>query len=186
MKTFKRLFALLLALMMTLTLFACDSKGSGDGDDGAENDGPIVANTPEELIALYYSAVEETDIEKGIAVLNEGVLSYYRKAGKEMENNMKAELTEELAKYEEDYGENIKFEFSVTEQFDMPEEKMADIIEAYTDSYNIDASGIEKGIVVKFDITVKGDRYENDGTGTAYIIKENGQWKIYDLNDSLR
>lgn len=184
MKTFKRLFSLLLALMMAFTLFGCD--GEKGAEEEKENGKELIANTPEELIGLYYEAVAETDIEKGVAVLNAGVLSYYSKGDKDMNKELTAELKEELRKYEEDYGENIRFEYTVTDKFSMPEEYMAKIVETYTDSYNLDTSGIEEGVVVEFELTVKSDTVQNSGTGRAYVIKENGQWKVYDLSDTLR
>lgn len=176
MKTLKKLFALLLALMMSLTLFACDNKKSDDDDDDGGKSSSV--STPEDALKTYYKSIENADEEANIKIMPEFKKSYY---GSNLEAEVAEELEDVLYDLEDDYGDNVNIEITNLETKEMRNKEFKSIKDIYENDEDLEDIKIEEGSKVKFDITIKGEDDSDEGDGVALLFKENGKWKVFSV-----
>lgn len=182
MEKLKRIFALSLTLMMAVTFFACNSKES-DEDDNGKADKSISVNAPEDAVKAYYKAIEKEDADSYIELMPEINKADYEKS--ELEEEIEFGLSELIKFYEEDYGDDIKFEVAIVKVKDLSNKKVKAIKEQYEENYDFVDVEIDEAKDIDYEITIKGSDDELTGEGTAYVIKENGEWKVYSVEDDI-
>lgn len=145
--------------------------------------GIIVPNTGARgAVKKYFKAYEKTNVEKYIDLMPEAEkLDYKDDEDTSIEDEVEEELKDTLDYYEDEYGKNVKFKIKITEVDDMSNKKLKTIKELYKEIEDLDNVDIEEGKEVDFDITIKGKDDDDDGDGTAYLIKEDGKWKVYNV-----
>ena len=182
MKTFKKLFALILALMMSLSLFACDSK-KDDGDKGEKGENSAAStNSAEGALKAHFKALEKADADAYIDVMPEHQKLFYDYES--IEENVEENISERLSYFEDVYGENIKFNININEVKDLKQKALNEIKEYYA-SEDINYIEIEEGKEIEFDLTIKGASGEDVSTSNATVIKENGEWKVWSIDSAF-
>lgn len=177
MKTFKRISALLLALMMALTLFGCDGGKSKDDDDDKKSK-KSSSSSAEGAVKKYFKAIEETDVDTYIDLMPSTQKHFYKKY---YSNTIETQAESELEQYLEDmeayYGEDLKLTVSDMEVTDMTEDELEEIKDDYARNGGGEEN-VEDGVKIEFDLDAEGDKGEGNGHGEANVIKEDGKWKI--------
>ncbi len=192
MKTFKKISALLLALMMALTLFGCDSKKADDSKEDVKNEtsavenngsNKITADSAENALEIYFKSIEKCDAENYISVLPEYIKFTVEKYGSfsSLMDAAEKELESTLNELEAEYGKNVKINIDVNKVRKMTDKYHEMIDGFYQQDESLANVMIEVYMEVDFEITVEGKDGSDEGTGTAYAIKENGEWKIMDV-----
>lgn len=181
MKMFKRISALILTLIMAFTLFACDSKETDDNDEKSSKS--ISTNSPEGALKAYFKAFETTDTDTYIDLMPELKQAIYNlDENNSIEEEVEEDLKNTLDYYEDEYGKNVKFSLNNIESEEMSGKKLKTIQEAYANDSDLNDIEIEEGAEVDFELSIEGDDGSDKGDGTAYVIKENGKWKVYNLD----
>ncbi len=182
MKMPKRIAALLISLVMVFSLFACENKKADNGTvttQPAATENKAASSIQAETVRNRLKAVTETDAEAYVATMAASEKQYYSfDPSTTLEFKIEHMLTEHLGKLEEAYGKNIKVEMSDVQLSEMPDINVTAIKDIYGFDESLSGFEIEEFSNVSFSITVKGDKAEDCGAGEAYLIKENGNWKI--------
>ena len=195
----KKLFALLLAMAMILTLTACGDKGSDKG----------VANKPEDVAKAFVKAEALNDMNemKGLYV-------------HDYEAEMKADALDEYGdeetffeEFSEEMGEEIKswnaafaavkkmykeqleemygkytLSVDVTDTIEMDEDELEDIkydLEDYiSDGYlsEKDWNNIKAGVIVTVELAIEGEENEDKVAYDVYLVKVGSKWKVADYD----
>lgn len=101
--------------------------------------------------------------------------------GEDTEDYFSNIVSEQLDLYESTVGHDLKISYEVNEIYELPERKLEKMFENLEKEYDYDTSGIEKVMVVDMTITTKGSKKtENWGKDTLLLLKENGEWQVYD------
>ena len=191
----KKLFALLLAVAMILTLTACGDKGSDKGvSNNAEDVAKAIAKAEvysdiKEMKTLWAydyeaelkdEALEEFDSEE----------EFFEALGDEYDeeitswNDAFAVVKKSEREYLEDrYGEDFTVTVSVEESVEMDEDELADTIAELIDDHEdyvneSDLSKVKEGMIVTVTVVVKGENQENENSSDVYLIKVGGKWKV--------
>lgn len=138
-----------------------------------------VNSGPKAALKDYFKALEKTDVDGYVDLMPEQNKSYYDDDEDTLEDLVEVILKERLDDYEEDYGNNVKIKIKVTKKEDMTNIFLKEIKEDYKNDDDLKDIEIKAGAEIDFDITIKGKDDEADGDGTAYLIKEDGKWKVY-------
>lgn len=85
------------------------------------------------------------------------------------------EMYEELA---EEYGDNVKIKYEIVGAYDLDEDTLDDMEDAYDDE-DIDYGKELKGKRVVLFITIKGEKKETTTHTAMTLVKEEGKWKVY-------
>lgn len=196
----KKLFALLLAVAMLLTLTACGDKDKGD--KGVANNPEAVAKAfvkaellqdvreVKDLYAYDYEAElkdeaidefgdEETFFEEFGEEIGEKISSWNAAyaAAKKM---YKEQLEEEFGKY--------TLSVSVTDTIEMDEDELEDVkgdLEDYVSDGYLSAKdwkSIEEGVIVTVEIVIEGEEDEEESIFDVYLVKVDGKWKVADYD----
>lgn len=192
MKTFKKLFALLLILATTFTLFSCGSE-KADGDNGGK-DSPVSAseksdgdsfssNGAVQAVKSYFASIENVDVPSFVALMPAFDRLLYSSATEaDFENEIKDLLGAKLEHYEAECGSNTVFEIKVIAVNDVSEKVLSSMKEIYAEDENLTGTEIGVGSEIEFEIAIKGSESEVTGNGLAHVIQENGEWKIHNMN----
>lgn len=176
MKTFKRIFALLLALAMAFTFFACDNKKSDDDDDDGGESSKI--STAEDALKTYYKSIENADEEDNIKIMPEFKKSYY---GSNLEAEVAEELEDVLYDLEDDYGDDVKIEITNLKTKELKNKELKSIKSIYENDSDLEDIEIGEGSKISYDIKIEGEDDFDEGDGEAVLFKEDGKWKVYSV-----
>lgn len=200
----KKLFALLLAVAMLLTLTACGDKKEDDG----------VANKPEDVAEEFVKGMMNSDFNRIFnlyafdyeeALQGESLEYYDDKEAffEEMSDQYDEEITswsqlyqiakqETKAELEEDFGKGYKITVKAGDVVDMGDEDLDELIDEVDDDYGDytsmrDLKDAEEGKIVTVIITIKGEDedgedVEEEKTYEIYMLKMNGKWKVADYS----
>lgn len=185
MKTFKKFSALLLALMMVLTLFACNSEETNHVD---EPDGKV---QPPESRAMYafndlLQAVEQADVSKFTAVLPYSFDAVYE-IGRE---NITSELEANKKELEKKYGEGFMYINTDYRTRELDSRELEEIQEEYDELavyLDTDVQKVCGGFEFDCTMKIKGDKGETTGECTVIVIAEGNEWDwvVFDLNSTV-
>ncbi len=130
----------------------------------------------------YFSAVENENYKKYISVMSEGEKKLYNILDEEaLEIEIEDELKNRIDNLEDKYGKNVKFKIKVTDKDDMTTKELNIIRNTYALSVDLEEIEIKKGVEFDFEVTIKGKDEKAEGEGSAYVIKEDGKWKVYEI-----
>lgn len=156
--------AAVVVLILIISAFA-----SGSGAKGA--------------LKKYFKAVENESVKKYISVMSEGEKKLYNLIDDEaLEIEIEDELKNRMDNLEDKYGKNVKFKVKITDSDDMTTKALNVIRNAYSLSNDLAEVEIKKGAEIEFEIVIKGKDEKAEGQGTAYVIKEDGKWKVYEIS----
>ena len=137
---------------------------------------------PKKALEKYFTAVEKENVNKYISLMTEGEKKLYNVIDEDaLEIEIEDELKNRMDNLEDKYGKKVKFKIKVTDKDEMTTKSLNVIRDAYKLSADLAEVEIKKGIELEFDIVIKGKDEKVEGEGTAYVIKEDGKWKIYEI-----
>lgn len=180
MKTFKKLAALFLALMMAFTLFACGGKESVE--DKGNSDEIKSSNEVEDVLKAYFEAIEKNDADVYLNLLPEKTKTAYTiYEGNDLNAYAESNFSYFFEGFEAEQGSNIRITVNTTEISEMSDSDFEEVKETY-EYFDINDIELEKGSMADFEIAVDGDNVKKTGSGEASLIKENGEWKVYKID----
>ncbi len=142
----------------------------------------ISSSGPKSALKKYFKAVENESVKKYISLMTEGEKMLYNIVDEDdLEIEIEDELKNRMDNLEDQYGKNVSFKIKVTDKDDMTTKSLNLIRDAYSLNADLAEVEIKKGVELEFDIVVKGKDEKVEGEGSAYIIKEDGKWKIYEI-----
>lgn len=149
--------------------------------------GIIVPNTGAKgALRKYFSAMEKQNVKKYIDVMPEGEKQIYDIVeGTKLEEEVEEKLSEEIEKLEELYGNNVKIDIKITKVDDMTVKELKLIKSTYKLDEDLERIEIEEGVEIDFDIEYKGKDDSDKGEGVACLIKEDGKWKVYEVDTDI-
>lgn len=149
--------------------------------------GIVVPNTGAKgALKKYFSAIENQNVQKYIAVMPEGEKQIYDIVeGTELEEEVEDKLKDTIESLEEKYGDKIKISLKITKVDDMTSKELKVIKSAYKLDEDLELIEIEEGVEIDFDIEYKGEDDSESGDGVAYVIKEDGKWKVYEVETDI-
>lgn len=183
MKTFKRLFSLLLALMMALTLFGCNGEKSENSDSTKVNtteksEEIIIENTPEGIVKAYYKSIEKLDVDTYGTLLPDVFKRTYENYADGFEASVTKTMKDRRDYLETWIGKNVTIDVEVIEVNPMTEEALEMLKNRLALGTQL-TTDIDEGAIISFNIYVEGDDGSDGGTGEISAIKEDGIWKVY-------
>lgn len=126
----------------------------------------------------FVSYMNDYDIDKLISVSseigmkNDSIYNY--------EDQISSDISSRLDGYEESVGHDLKISCRITDTYYLAERKLQEFRKSVNNKYDYDTDGITDVAVVDITIVAKGSEGESEtNSGKAYVIKEDGAWKIY-------
>lgn len=133
-------------------------------------------------LKTYFKSVENENFKKYISVMSEGEKKLYNLVDDEaLEIEIEDELKNRMDNLEDKYGKNVKFKIKVTDKDEMTTKSLNVIRNAYSLSNDLAEVEIKKGVELDFEIEIKGKEESAEGSGSALVIKEDGKWKVYEI-----
>ena len=133
-------------------------------------------------LKTYFKAVENENFKKYISVMSEGEKKLYNLVDDEaLEIEIEDELKNRMDNLEDKYGKNVKFKIKVTDKDEMTTKSLNVIRNAYSLSNDLAEVEVKKGVELDFEIEIKGKEESAEGFGSALVIKEDGKWKVYEI-----
>ena len=168
LKKIGRIALLAVAAVVVLVVIIGAIASAGSGAKGA--------------LKKYFSAVEKENYKKYISVMSEGEKKLYNLTDEEaLEIEIEDELKNRIDNLEDKYGKNVKIKIKVTDKDDMTTKALNVIRNTYALSVDLEEIEIKKGVELDFEVTIKGKDEKAEGEGSAYVIKEDGKWKVYEI-----
>ena len=130
----------------------------------------------------YFKSVENESVKKYISVMTEGEKKLYNLIDDDLEIEIEDELKNRMDNFEDKYGKNVKFKVKIVDSDDMTTKSLNVIRNTYSLSNDLAEIEIKKGVEIEFEIEIKGKEEKAEGEGTAYVIKEDGKWKVYEIS----
>jgi hypothetical protein len=191
LKTFKRISAVILSLIITLAFAACGDKSAEIRTDAdaantavnTDSGDEFESNGAAQAVKAYFRTVEITDTPAFISLLPEfDMLLYKSTPDVDAQSVINDSLKAKLNRYEEKYGVGITFDITVIKVESVTDKVLDSIRQIYAENTELADIVIGEGTEVEFEITVKGSDGEAKGNGEAHAIQENGVWKIHNMN----
>lgn len=164
---FGKIAGVAVAALVVIILIIC-AIASGSGAKGA--------------LKKYFTAVEKENVKKYISVMTEGEKKLYNLIDDDLEIEIEDELKNRMDNFEDKYGKNVSFKVKVVDSDEMTTKSLNVIRNTYSLSNDLAEVEIKKGVEIEFEIEIKGKEEKAEGEGTAYIIKEDGKWKVYEIS----
>lgn len=186
----KKFLAMLLALAMLFSFAACnDSLKENDDSKGKkepyifENDDDSLFNEEDYSIEGAYEAVKNNfraiENDDGDLYIDIYPTCFVLTNGRE-------NIVESLSHYHKNYigtvGDNYSFSVTITKTSDVTS-SLLDTINSIYDEYN-ETKDIDVTVAkeIEYDLYLKGDLKERNGSGDAVAFLENGVWKIFKVD----
>lgn len=155
-------------VLLVVIIVVISAIASGSGAKGA--------------LKTYFKSVENENFKKYISVMSEGEKKLYNLVDDEaLEIEIEDELKNRMDNLEDKYGKNVKFKIKVTDKDEMTTKSLNVIRNAYSLSNDLAEVEIKKGVELDFEIEIKGKEESAEGFGSALVIKEDGKWKVYEI-----
>ena len=155
-------------VLLVVIIVVISAIASGSGAKGA--------------LKTYFKAVENENFKKYISVMPEGEKKLYNVADEEaLEIEIEDELKNRMDNLEDKYGKNVKYKIKVTDKDEMTTKSLNVIRNAYSLSNDLAEVEVKKGVELDFEIEIKGKEESAEGSGSALVIKEDGKWKVYEI-----
>lgn len=155
-------------VLLVVIIVVISAISSGSGAKGA--------------LKTYFKSVENENFKKYISVMSEGEKKLYNLVDDEaLEIEIEDELKNRMDNLEDKYGKNVKFKIKVTDKDEMTTKSLNVIRNAYSLSNDLAEVEIKKGVELDFEIEIKGKEESAEGSGSALVIKEDGKWKVYEI-----
>ena len=134
----------------------------------------------------YFDAIEKQNVKKYIDVLPEGEKQVYDLIETTtLEEEIEEKLNESMEDYEELYGNNVRIKIKITKVDDMTAKELKLIKSTYKLDEDLEKIEIDEGVEIDFDIEFKGKDDSDEGEGVACLIKEDGKWKVYEIDTDI-
>ena len=170
----KKVFALILALILLASLCACKKGGPEKSFD---------KEGYKQLIEDCIKLIESYDEETARKVICPGMLDYYIKSNEEQGRDFLAllqkQFEENQAKYAQVYGNDWKLTYTI----ESADEKDAEGIQKYKefdsfyfDNYSVNTDNIQAVTFVKVNIHIEGENGSNDKTKTVQCFCVDNEW----------
>lgn len=155
-------------VLLVVIIVVISAIASGSGAKGA--------------LKTYFKSVENENFKKYISVMSEGEKKLYNLVDDEaLEIEIEDELKNRMDNLEDKYGKNVKFKIKVTDKDEMTTKSLNVIRNAYSLSNDLAEVEVKKGVELDFEIEIKGKEESAEGFGSALVIKEDGKWKVYEI-----
>lgn len=134
----------------------------------------------------YFESVENENYKKYISVMPESEKKTYNVVDEDtLEIEIEDELKNRMDNLEDKYGKNVKYKIKVTDKDEMTTKALNNIRNSYALSNDLAEIEIKKGVEFEFEIEIKGKDSDAEGEGKAKVIKEDGKWKVYEIELSI-
>lgn len=89
-------------------------------------------------------------------------------------------ISDALDKYEDNVGTIKKISYEITDETELSDRRINELKDNLENLYNMDTSDIKKVVKIDLKITVKGAKKSSTyNVNNLFMIKENGDWKIF-------
>ncbi len=175
----KKLFALLLALIMVFTLAACGEK-SDDGDKAGKPEAPAEASylTPLEInIAMRLEGKFDT-LETALPQVTwDWYVKEYGYSKKDVIDNMKMQHESRPIQLKAEYGEDMTVTYTVTSDTAMESDDLTKIAQKLKNLYKLDETKITEGRNLVYDVILSGSKKETKSSNIPFaVVKFDGVW----------
>ncbi len=163
----KKLICVALMLSLVLCLTACGGSGY------------------KSVVGNYVEAMNDCDAEKILEAMPKEYIDYLEDQGMD-----KDDLIDELEYYlelmieelEDEYGDDIKISYKITEDKKMDKDDLEDLQDEY-DDMDLDIE-IKEARELEIELTIKGDDDKDDDDLDLVVIKVDGEWYL-DISSGL-
>lgn len=166
----------LIAILIVMVMSMCALSGCGNNQNGKEEKNK--ESTEDAAIELpiknMVEGLLETNSEKFISAFP----PFYSGSLGELFNN--EALKTALDTSTEEYGENIKMTYEITNKTQIEESKIEEMEKEVKESYNQDVD-ITKGYELEVKITTKGDKAEDTETDAFEIYQIDGNYYLLNI-----
>lgn len=83
-----------------------------------------------------------------------------------------------LPALEEEFGENIRVKYKVTDEDELSERKMEDLRDYLKDQYDVSRRDVKKAYEVEIEATVIGDKDEDTDSMDCVVVNIAGKWYV--------
>ncbi|MBQ5810066.1 MAG: zinc ribbon domain-containing protein [Clostridia bacterium] len=84
---------------------------------------------------------------------------------------------EEMMEYlEEEYGDNVKISYKITEKEKLSKKKLEKIADGLKENYDIAKKSVKAAYEIEVEMTVKGSEDKDDDDAKFYVAKIDGKW----------
>jgi len=130
----------------------------------------------------YFKAIQKQNVEDYIELMPSNSKLYYANE-QDLYDDVEDNLATTLDYLETEYGKNIKFKLKNIEKDELTNKKFKLITSAYSVNDTLRAIEISKAYEVDFELAVKGKDDDDENDVSLVLIKENGDWKVYEASD---
>lgn len=181
----KKFLSILLVGTMILSFAACE-KASKKSDDDKSATGSVVVedgkqtNTikeekPEDVVLRYFKSRKELDADAYRTVFT---AEYAQDLALESDEEIIQDHKEYIAYYEEVFGKGLELNVTINKVSPMGEDFLGELKEANrveNPHLNVELTEV---VLVEYTVVFNADKEDTARDGRAYVVKENGEWKI--------
>lgn len=172
-KNILKLFAIFAVLLMSMYLLTGCEIGESKSKEKNEN-GEEITSSYEEPIKNMIEGLTEANSSKFLKAFPSFISDYMG----DIFTDEYLENTLETA--EEEYGENIKMSYEITDKTEIEEEDLRKMEEDIKTNFDEDIK-ITKGYELGIKVTTKGDDAEDTEEDEFNVYEVDGKWYILDL-----
>lgn len=102
------------------------------------------------------------------------------------EDWMKTSYKETIRKMEDEYGDDIRISYKITEKDDVKKSTLDTLKDTIKSSYDIPKKNVTDAVELDVEMTVKGDEDEETRDHTFYVVKVDGNWYVCDSDGNFK
>ncbi len=130
----------------------------------------------------YFKAIQKQNVEDYIELMPANSKLYYA-SEEDLYDDVEDSLATTMDYLETEYGKNVKFKIKNIEKDELTNKRFKLITSAYSVNDTLKAIEIEKAYEVEFELSVKGKDDDDKSDASLVLIKEDGDWKVYEASD---
>lgn len=159
LKKFISILLVLMFLVIACTGCSLTKDEKEDEEDKKESYSKVVDN--------YFKGMEKADAEMYLKAYPDFIYS-----DEDIDDD---DMEDMLEMFEDEYGENIKISYEITDETEIEKEDLENVEKYVLERYDEEVK-ISGGYEVEVEATIKGDDDEDTDTNDMYIYKVDGEW----------
>lgn len=135
---------------------------------------------PENALDTYFDVMYRGKISKVEKIAPEKYWKSLDEDMDEIEDNMKTLYKMRIRGLEDEYGDNIKISYKITDKDEVTKNTLNEMKDNIKSKYDIPKKTVTDACELEIELTIKGDEDKETREGSFFVVKVDGDWYICD------